>query len=159
MEHTEQLSTDLNKSITDLIININETANRLVFQLDENIQQTINKLLEIWLAFTEQSLQDPDQISNAQITYWQDYLALCEDLHRHLASNQEASSQSQNDDHWKDPILMEFAEKYYYLISHHARKLLKNIFDADDSEEIKKLEFFHHKFSEAFSVANFKNVS
>lgn len=144
----------LNEIITNFIETIRAATQRLISQLDD-IHLTINNLLEMWLQFTQDILQDADQISAAQITYWQDYLVLCEDLHQQLTLNQPTSMQI--DQSWRDPILLAFAEKYYALICREARKLLKNIFDFQDGDARQQLETFYRKFAEAFSLANFKN--
>lgn len=158
MYPAEQLKPEqLDHVITDLIEAIRDTTNRLICQPDaNNVYATVNRLLEIWLAFIQQVLRNSDQISEAQIAYWQDYLALCEDLHQHLAVDQ-ITSASEKDAHWKDPSLIVFAQKYYFLVSRHARLLLSKIYDSRDSDQKRKLDFFHRKFVDAFSQANFMN--
>jgi hypothetical protein len=153
MLRSEQVVTEqLHQAVYHLVENIQETTTRLLTQPLDSIHMTINNFLESWLIFTRSALHDEDQISDAQIAYWQDYLSLCETLHQDLALLKSSS----DDSNAKETTLTVFMEKFYFLISGHVKQLLTNVFDGDDKEA---LESYHQSFAAAIADGNFKNDS
>jgi len=152
MGATEQFATDqLNQAVLHLVENIQATTSVLLSRDVVNIHVTVNNLLESWLVFTKQTLQDLDQIGDAQIGYWQDYLELCENLHQELAIlKPDALADKEN-------ILISFIEKFCLMVSQHLRLLLANIFDTNNKEEWTALESYHRQFTVAIGEGNFKN--
>ena len=156
MGATEQFATDeLNQAVLHLVENIQATTTVLLSHDAVNIHVTVNNLLESWLVFTQQTLQDLDQIGDAQIAYWQDYLELCENLHQELAILKPDANQCAD----KESILIAFIEKFCLMVAQHLRSLLANIFDTTNKEEWTALESYHRQFTMAIGSVNVKNDS
>jgi hypothetical protein len=137
----------LGAAVNHLIENIQNITKSLLDGSD--VQTGINNFLEIWLVFTSQVLADPDHVSDVQISYWQDYLTLCEDLHAHLTAAIVPGNPAKN------MVLEIFVEKFYMLLSRHLQHLLRSMLDSRKDE--KQLESYCFQFAGALAFANKSN--
>lgn len=164
MDRTEKVNEQLLiKAIDDLIDNVREAFKNLVLSKNETLVEPINHLLEQWLGFASAVFHDQDKITQAHLSYWQDYLLLCKDLQWRLEENGKLLSKPQSHSFsdytaGKNKILYQFIEKFHFLLSQHLYLAIKQIFTGRTGEESKKVEFYQHYVATAFSLLDFVNA-
>jgi hypothetical protein len=144
------------KAIDDLIKSVHDIFQQLLLLDTQSMVWPLNQLLDRWLNFTNQTVKDPSILMHAQMTYWQDYLLLCQELQWKLA-NHATLSQSSNHffpDENKQKIVLGFIEKFHFLMTQHLILIIKNIF-SDDEADSPKMASYHNYINEAFSLADF----
>jgi hypothetical protein len=141
-------SEQMHSVIQAFIESVRSASNELIHLEQENMHVVINIMLDAWLNFTKQVLQDQEKLNSAQIAYWQDYLVLCENLHVKLSLHPSTVRQKVSRNH----VLLKFVELSYALIAQHVSNLLKNIFNENNAEDSKRIAFYTREISEGLNL-------
>src|SRR5690348_13173636 len=124
-------------------------------EYNEQIQLTINHLVETWSTITQCLLQNPEHLINSQINYYQDYQKLCKDFPDGL---QASTDKRFHHNEWQKNMLFNFIKESYLLLSQHIDNLIKTI-EPYDEKMAKKLRFYCRQFMDAVAPTNFANIN
>ncbi len=117
-------------------------------------------LLKTWQEFYCKLLEDPNQSLNAQLSYWQDYLSLCNKTNNALETKSDGLLNQtpvldKRFQHaaWNENELFKFLMESYLLTSQHIKNWAKNT-ARDNTQLAMKLEFYAQQFVNIISPAN-----
>lgn len=130
---------ELNAHLNGLITQIQQALQRIKEDKSDNLYLSINQLLEIWMEFSRRVVLNQAALSEIQISYWQDFLMLCKDLHVRLKDQQQNALQT-------------FIEKFHFLLSQHVMRAIKWIFTDGDEEDTYQIVHYSEYFAERFST-------
>ncbi|MEQ9640786.1 MAG: class I poly(R)-hydroxyalkanoic acid synthase [Alphaproteobacteria bacterium] len=116
---------------------------------------------DAFMALTQQMLSDPQKLAQAQLSLWQDYLALWQQgAQRMLGQPAEnlaepaAGDRRFKDAAWQENQVFDFIKQSYLLTS---RWMMDTVHEVDglDQKSAKKVDFYTRQFIDAMSPSNF----
>lgn len=123
-----------------------------------NTQFTSRYLVETWSELAEFLSQHPDKLMGSQLSYWQSYIKLCQDLTNNDVLQNENNDNRFHDENWKKNLVFDFIRRSYLLLSQHVDDLSKQI-DFNDEKVSKKFRFFSRQLIDSISPSNFINTN
>lgn len=130
-------------------------------EMNADANFTTNFLIETWAELTEYLLQHPENLANSQLSYWQSYLSLCQQL------SNDSELKKENKDHfdrrfqhgdWQKNLIFNFIKRSYLLLSQHVDNLANDI-DLKNHKIAKKFRFYTQQFIDSISPTNFINTN
>lgn len=136
-------------------------------QQQEHLEINAHHFPSVWGEFAKKILEDPQKIVEAQLTYYREYLKICQNFSAHLSENAttvaEQNTQSQDkrfrDPEWQNNMLFDFIKQSYLLTADHMRALVKEVVSESDPKLAVKINFYTRQLIDAFSPANFINTN
>ncbi len=121
----------------------------------EEINLVVNHLIESWGELTQCLMQHPEMLVNSQLSYWNDFQSLYQDLSQVQSDSDKRFKHTE----WQSNLLLNFIKKSYLLTSMHIETLINNIVEKENKEIAKKLRFFARQYIDAISPTNFANFN
>lgn len=107
------------------------------------------QFMQAWQDFSNRLIQKPDQVSDAQYAFWQDYLMLWQGMAPSFNDKRFKSTA------WNDHSYFNFIKQSYLLLSEHLEQLIQKLTNNGDEKTAKKLRFYAKQWLDAFSPSNF----
>ncbi|PVZ69551.1 PHA/PHB synthase family protein [Pelagibaculum spongiae] len=114
-----------------------------------------------FLDLTEQLIQDPSKLVNAQLEFWQNYAQLCHNMLFGMIGQQASpvvepkkGDRRFKGKEWTEVALFDFIKQSYLLTSQFFQKSIHSV-DGMDEKNHQKLEFITRQFVGAMSPTNF----
>jgi hypothetical protein len=136
-------------------VKLSAAVNRLIDDIqlasksftEDEPQIAVNNFLEVWLDFTEKVIFNPHHLQDVQTMYWEDYLALCEELQGHLENTSI---------HSRAAVMHSFINNFHMLLSRHLQFVLHTILKekSKSNENERELQLMSFHFAAAFAFAS-----
>lgn len=120
-------------------------------------QQNIifEQFAQAWNEIYKRVQQNPEQATNTQFSYWQDYMQLWQNLAQPSSSSDKRFQSSE----WQENLYFNFIKQSYLLMSQHIEQLIKKLTHDGNEKAARKLQFYAKQFIDAVSPANFANTN
>ena len=116
---------------------------------------------EAFFTMTQQLMQDPQKIVQAQFELWQDYMTLWQNTTRRLMGEDiEATIAPARDDRrfkdaaWEENNVFDFIKQTYLLTARWMQNTVREV-DGLDDQTAKKVDFYTRQFVDAMAPSNF----
>lgn len=114
-----------------------------------------------FLDMTTRLMANPQKLFEAQVGFWQDYMALWQSTARRMMGAQAAPviegdprDRRFKDDAWKDSEVFDFIKQSYLLSARYIQDVVKQA-DGMDAPTAQKVDFYSRQFIDAMSPSNF----
>lgn len=169
---TEELFSPENMEKVSKIMNdIFEESVQITQEIAKKSKETDTLPMENWIHvgnmykdFFLKAVANPQQIAEAQITYWQDYLNLWQKSAAELMgikgedkisdSSPFTSDKRFKDEAWQKHPYFEFIKNFYLMTTQHIQGFVNNV-EGVDEQTAEKIQFYNQNFIDALSPTNF----
>ncbi|MGE5504880.1 MAG: PHA/PHB synthase family protein [Actinomycetota bacterium] len=114
-----------------------------------------------FLEMTAKLMADPAKLVEANLSLWQDYMALWQSTARRLLGEEtspvaqpEAGDRRFKDEMWEDNEIFDYIKQSYLLSARWVQGLVRNVEGLDD-HAAKKVDFYTRQFVDAMAPSNF----
>jgi len=153
---------ELSKAMT----NIAERSQKIVTEfLSRNADTSFNpdplNVGGAFLEMTAKMMSDPSKLMEANLSLWQDYMALWQNTARRLLGEQgepvvkpARDDKRFKDEMWEENEIFDFVKQSYLLSARWVQGLVKNV-DGMDDKSAQKVDFYTRQFVDAMAPSNF----
>ncbi len=114
-----------------------------------------------FMAMTARLMANPAKLVQAQLGFWQDYMALWQSTARRMMGietdrviDAPASDRRFRDDAWRDNEVFDFIKQSYLLSARYVHDVVTHV-DGLDAKTAQKVDFYSRQFIDAMSPSNF----
>ncbi|KAF0118858.1 MAG: polyhydroxyalkanoate synthase [Rhodospirillaceae bacterium] len=114
-----------------------------------------------FMEMTTKMLADPQKVMNAQMSLWQDYLALWQNTARRMLGEaappvveSDPTDKRFKDEAWEKNQVFDFIKQSYLLSARWVQSVVKNV-DGLDEKTARKVDFYTRQFVDAMAPTNF----
>ena len=116
---------------------------------------------DAFMTLTRQILKDPTKFVEAQVTLWQDYMALWQSASRRAIGEDaapmvhpEKGDNRFRDEEWNDDGLFDFIKQSYLMTARWVQNAVKDV-DGLDKKTAEKVDFYTRQYVDALAPSNF----
>ncbi len=161
------LNTPNPAELSKTMVNIAERSQRVVAAFlqrqTENVKFGLDPMNigSAFMEMTEKLLADPQRVMNAQMSLWQDSLALWQSTTRRMLGEarpsvieSDPSDKRFKDATWEKNHVFDFIKQSYLLSARWIQSVVKNV-DGLDEKTARKVDFYTRQFVDAMAPTNF----